>query len=317
MTKTAFITGITGQDGSYLAELLLSKGYEVHGLIKRTSIHNTQNIDHIKSSLELHYGDLCTEHHLCSLINELKPDEIYNLAAQSDVRISFDTPEYTGDVTGLGVTRILEAIRKFSPKSKFYQASSSEMFGLQPAPQNEETPFHPRSPYAIAKVYAYWMTRTYREAYGLFACSGILFNHESPRRGGNFVTRKITKAIARIAAGKQDKIYLGNLDAKRDWGYAPNYVEAIWLIVQHSRPDDFVIGTGEAHTVKDFLDTAFVYAGLDWHKCVEIDPQLYRPLEVNCLVADPSKVKQKLGWTPKTSFKELVRIMVDADLKGR
>jgi len=313
----ALITGITGQDGSYLAELLLSKGYEVHGLIRRTALYpeSLKNIEHIKDKLELHYGDLATENHLSALMAELHPDEIYNLASQSDVRISFDIPEYTGDITGLGVVRLLEAIRKFSPNSRFYQASSSEMFGNSPPPQNEDTPMHPRSPYGAAKLYGYNIVRVYRDSYNLFCCNGILFNHESERRGRNFVTRKITESLPRILSGEQETLYLGNLNAKRDWGYAPDYCEAMWLMMQ-DKPDDFVIGTGEAHSVSEFLEVAFSRVGLDWQKYVKTDPQLYRPSEVNYLLADASKARRILGWQPRTSFNDLVRIMVDTELKG-
>jgi GDPmannose 4,6-dehydratase len=322
MTK-ALITGITGQDGSYLAELLLSKGYEVHGLIRRASTFNTQRIDHLyrdphngeKVSLYLHYGDLANTGNLVDLIYNIRPDEVYHLAAQSHVRVSFDLPEYTGDVTGLGTIRILEAIRKSGISARFYQASSSEMFGSAKPPQNEQTPFQPQSPYAAAKVYAYWVTRNYRQGYHLFACNGILFNHESPRRGETFVTRKITRAVAAIKAGKQKKLYLGNLDAKRDWGYAPDYVAAMWKMLQHDRPDDYVIGTGEAHSVRDFLDEAFGYVNLDWHDYVEIDPRYFRPTEVDYLLADPSYARKELNWEPRVFFKDLVRIMVDADLE--
>jgi GDPmannose 4,6-dehydratase len=320
--KKALITGITGQDGSYLAELLLSKGYLVHGLIRRSSTFNTGRIDHIytdphdpQSKLFLHYGDITDSGQLTNLIYNIQPDEIYHLAAQSHVRVSFDMPEFTGDVTGIGTTRLLEAIRRSGIKTKFYQASSSEMFGDAPAPQNEETAFQPRSPYAAAKVYSYWMVKNYREGYGMFACNGILFNHESPRRGETFVTKKITRALARIKLGLQNKVYLGNLEAKRDWGYAPDYVEAMWLILQREEPDDFVIATGETHSVKEFLEEAFRYAGSDWNDYVEIDPRYFRPLEVDFLQGDASKAKKKLGWEPKVKFKELVRIMVDADIK--
>ena len=311
----ALITGITGQDGSYLAELLLDKGYEVHGLIRRTALYpeSLKNIEHIQD-LKLHYGDLATDNHLSAVMSELQPDEVYNLASQSDVRISFDIPEYTGDITGLGVLRLLEAIRKFSPKSKFYQASSSEMFGNSPPPQNEDTPMCPRSPYGAAKLYGYNIARIYRN-YDLFCCNGILFNHESERRGKNFVTRKITESIPRILDGTQKKLYLGNLDAKRDWGYAPDYCEAMWLMMQQDKPDDFVIGTGEAHSVRDLLEVAFSYVGLDWEEYVEIDPKFYRPSEVNYLLADASKAKKGLGWEAKTSFNELVKRMVESDLR--
>jgi len=324
MPKKALITGITGQDGSYLAELLLDKGYEVHGIIRRASTFNTGRIDslyqdpHINGvRLFLHYGDLADSVNLVQLLNELQPDEIYHLGAQSHVRVSFDIPEYTGDVSGLGTIRILEAIKKVGLRTRFYQASSSEMFGkVRETPQTERTPFHPRSPYACAKVYAYWATVNYRESYNLFACNGILFNHESPRRGETFVTRKITRAAAHIKEGLQDKVYLGNLEARRDWGYAPEYVEAMWLMLQQDAPDDYVIATGETHSVREFLDEAFSYAGLDWHKHVEKDPRYCRPAEVDLLVGDASKAKRSLGWEPRTRFKELVRIMVDADLES-
>jgi len=321
--KRALVTGITGQDGSYLAEFLLSKGYEVHGLIRRASTFNTDRIDHIyqdpheaSARLFLHYGDLGNGEQLTNLIYNVKPDEIYHLGAQSHVRVSFDAPEYTGDVTGLGTTRILEAIRRSGIKTKFYQASSSEMFGAAPPPQNENTPFRPRSPYACAKVYTYWMTVNYRDGYDLFACNGILFNHESPRRGETFVTRKITRALANIVAGRQSKLYLGNLKAKRDWGYAPEYVEAMWLMLQQNRPDDYAVGTGEAHSVQESLEEAFAYADADWQKHVEIDPRYFRPTETESLLADASKAKREIGWQPKISFKELVRIMVDADMEA-
>ncbi|CDM65083.1 GDP-mannose 4,6-dehydratase [Pyrinomonas methylaliphatogenes] len=321
--KKALITGITGQDGSYLAELLLSKGYEVHGIIRRASTFNTGRIDHLYQDphvngvrLFLHYGDIADSTNLIKLLYRIQPDEIYHLAAQSHVRVSFDIPEYTGDVTGLGTVRILEAIRETGLKAKFYQASSSEMYGkVQEIPQRETTPFYPRSPYAAAKVYAYWMTVNYRESYGMFACNGILFNHESPRRGETFVTRKITRAVAHIKAGLQKKLYLGNLDAKRDWGYAKEYVEAIWLMMQQPEPDDYVIATGETHSVREFLEEAFSYAGLDWREYVEIDPKYFRPSEVDLLVGDASKAREKLGWQPRTTFKELVRLMVDADME--
>lgn len=315
--KRALITGISGQDGSYLAELLLGKGYEVNGLIRRTALYpeSLKNIEHIQDKVKLHYGDLATENHLSALMDELQPDEVYNLASQSDVRISFDIPEYTGEITGLGVLRLLEAIRKFSPDSKFYQASSSEMFGNSPPPQNEDTPVNPRSPYGAAKVYAYNITRVYRDSYDLFGCNGILFNHESERRGKNFVTRKITESLPRILAGEQKKLYLGNLDAKRDWGYAPDYCEAMWLMMQQDKPDDFVIGTGESHSVREFVSLAFGYVGLDWQEYVEIDPILCRPLEVNYLLADAGKANRILGWRTKTSFKDLVEHMVNHDLR--
>ena len=323
MTKRALITGITGQDGSYLAELLLHKGYEVHGLIRRASTFNTDRIDHMYQDphdpnvrLFLHYGDLVNGEQLSNLIYNIKPDEIYHLGAQSHVRVSFDTPEYTGDVTGLGTTRILEAIRRSGIKTRFYQASSSEMFGAAPPPQSETTPFKPRSPYSCAKVYAYWMAVNYRDGYNLFACNGILFNHESPRRGETFVTRKITRAIANIIADKQRKLYLGNLKAKRDWGYAPEYIETMWLLLQQEEPGDYVIGTGEAHSVQKFLEEAFAYVDLDWQEYVEIDQRYFRPTEVEFLLADSSKARKELGWEPKVTFKELVRIMVDADMEA-
>ncbi|NNF84520.1 MAG: GDP-mannose 4,6-dehydratase [Deltaproteobacteria bacterium] len=318
----ALITGITGQDGSYLAELLLSKGYEVHGVIRRASTFNTGRIDHIYvdphiegAKLLLHYGDLADSGQMTNLIYNLQPDEIYHLGAQSHVRVSFDIPEYTGDITGLGTTRILEALRRANGKARYYQASSSEMFGSSPPPQNERSPFHPRSPYGAAKVYSYWMAVNYREAYGTFASNGVLFNHESPRRGETFVTRKITRAIAAIKAGTQQDLFLGNLDARRDWGFACEYVEAMWRILQHDRGDDFVVGTGESHSVKEFLEEAFAYAGLDWKEHVKIDPRYFRPTEVESLIADASKAKKMLGWEPKIAFRELVRSMVDADME--
>lgn len=321
--KRALITGITGQDGSYLAEFLLDKGYEVHGLMRRASTFNTDRIDHIyqdphapNAQLFLHYGDLANGEQLSNLIYNAKPDEIYHLGAQSHVRVSFDIPEYTGDVTGLGNARILEAIRRSGIKTKFYQASSSEMFGAAKPPQSENTQFHPRSPYACAKVYAYWMSVNYRDGYGLFACNGILFNHESPRRGETFVTRKITRSIANILAGRQNKLYLGNLNAMRDWGYAPEYVEAMWLMLQQDEPDDYVIGTGESHSVQEFLEAAFAYVGLNWEKYVEIDPRYFRPTETEFLLADSNKARRKLRWKPKVTFKDLVRIMVDADVEA-
>lgn len=322
--KKALITGITGQDGSYLAELLLSLGYEVHGIIRRASTFNTRRIDHIyadphnnreKVHLYLHYGDVSVPETITDLIYNIRPDEIYNLAAQSHVRVSFDMPEYTGEVTGLGTTRMLESIRKSGIQCRFYQASSSEMFGSAKPPQNAQTPFEPRSPYAAAKAYAYWMTKNYREGYNLFAANGILFNHESPRRGETFVTRKITRALAAIKAGRQSTLFLGNLDSRRDWGYAPEYVEAMQLILQQDKPDDHVIGTGEAHTVREFLTEAFGYVGLDWQEYVKIDPRYFRPTEVDYLLADAEKSRQSLGWEPKIKFHELVRIMVDADLE--
>lgn len=321
--KRALITGITGQDGSYMAELLLSKGYEVHGIIRRASTFNTQRIDHIYQDpnnpgvrLFLHYGDLASTEWMMDLIYSLKPEEVYHLAAQSHVKVSFQIPEYTGDVTALGTTRILEAIRRSGIKARFYQASSSEMFGAALPPQNERTQFIPRSPYAAAKVHAHWMTRIYREGYGLYACNGILFNHESPRRGETFVTRKITQAVARIRAHQQEHLYLGNMDAVRDWGYAPEYVEAIWLILQQPEADDYVIGTGEAHSVGEFVTEAFQYAGLDWSKHVRIAERYYRPLEVVHLLADVSKARATLHWEPRVTFRELVKIMVDADMEA-
>ncbi len=349
--KRALITGITGQDGSYLAELLLNKGCEVHGLIRRSSTFNTDRIDHIykdphdaKSHLFLHYGDLNDGGQLSNLIYNVRPDEVYHLAAQSHVRVSFDMPEFTGDVTGLGTTRMLEAIRRSGIKTRFYQASSSEMFGESPPPQNEETPFKPRSPYGAAKVYAYWMVKNYRDGHGLFAVNGILFNHESPRRGETFVTRKVTRALARIKYGLQEKLFLGNLEAKRDWGFAGDYVEAMWLMLQEEEPEDFVIATGESHSVREFVNIAFEYAGIEieWKgsaseekgilkslspalasastlhigdTIIEIDFRYYRPTEVESLLGDAAKARKKLGWEPKVRFKELVLMMVDADIK--
>ncbi len=326
--KRALITGITGQDGSYLSELLLSKGYEVHGIIRRTSTFNTDRIDHIyvdphneKAKLFLHYGDLTDGTTLRRIIEEIKPVEIYNLGAQSHVRVSFDSPEYTVDAVGMGTLRILEAVRDYQQRTgievRFYQAGSSEMFGkVQDVPQKETTPFYPRSPYACAKVYAHWQTINYRESYDLFACNGILFNHESPRRGETFVTRKITRAIARIVEGTQKKLYLGNLDAKRDWGYAKDYVEAMWLMLQQDKPDDYVVATGETHSIKEFLTTSFSCVNLDWHDYVEFDERYLRPTEVDLLIGDPSKAKEKLGWEPSVTFEELVALMVAADLKA-
>lgn len=349
--KRALITGITGQDGSYLAEFLLDKGYEVHGIIRRASTFNTGRIDHIYTdphirgtNLFLHYGDLSDSGQLTNLIYNIQPDEIYHLGAQSHVRVSFDMPEYTGDITALGTTRLLEAIRRSGIKTKFYQASSSEMFGATPPPQNEKSPFNPRSPYAAAKVYAYWMTVNYRDGYNLFACNGILFNHESPRRGETFVTRKITRAVANIISGRQKKLYLGNLNARRDWGFAPEYVETMWLMLQQDKPDDYVIGTGESHSVREFVELAFKYAGIEieWKgngidekgiiqlldstltsasilsigdAVIEIDPRYFRPTEVDFLLADASRAKKKLGWEPEVTFNELVKIMVDADME--
>jgi GDPmannose 4,6-dehydratase len=349
MSKVSLITGITGQDGSYLTELLISKGYEVHGLIRRASTFNTKRINHLYvdphvsgARLFLHYGDLSDAGQLTNLIYNIKPDEVYHLGAQSHVKVSFEMPEYTGDVTALGTTRILEAIRRSGIKTKFYQASSSEMFGATPPPQNEKTPFHPRSPYAASKVYAYWMAVNYREGYNMYVCNGILFNHESPRRGETFVTRKITRAVANIIAGKQKKLYLGNLDAKRDWGFTPEYVECQWLILQQEKPDDYVIGTGESHSVREFVELAFAYAGIiiTWQgnsleekgvveevaspsTCslkkgdvvVEIDPNYFRPAEVDFLCADASKALEKLGWQPRVTFHDLIKVMVDSDLE--
>jgi GDPmannose 4,6-dehydratase len=322
MMKKALITGITGQDGSYLADLLLAKGYEVHGIIRRASTFNTSRIDHLYQDphvngvkLFLHYGDLADSVHLVKLLYELKPDEIYNLGAQSHVRVSFDIPEYTSDVTAVGTIRILEAIREAGVRARFYQASSSEMYGkVQAVPQTETTPFWPRSPYAVAKVFGFWATVNYRESYGLHASNGILFNHESPRRGETFVTRKITRAVARIKAGIDTALYLGNLDAKRDWGYAPEYVEGMWRILQQDGPDDYVLATNETHTVREFVEHAFGHAGLDWKEFVKFDPRYERPAEVDLLIGNPAKSKEKLGWEPKVRFKELVEIMVDADI---
>jgi GDPmannose 4,6-dehydratase len=321
--KKALVTGITGQDGSYLAELLLGKGYEVHGLIRRSSSFNTDRIEHIyrdphikDTRLLLHYGDLADSSNLNRLLRQIQPTEIYHLGAQSHVRVSFDIPEYTGDVTGLGTTRLLDAILDTGIDTKFYQASSSEMYGrVLEVPQSETTPFYPRSPYGCAKVYAYWITVNYREAYGMHASNGILFNHESPRRGETFVTRKITRALGKILAGTQNDLYLGNLDAKRDWGYAKDYVEAMWMMLQAAQADDYVIATGETHSIREFLDIAFGMVGRDWNEYVKIDPKYYRPTEVDLLIGNPKKAEQKLGWKPKCSFQELVRLMVVDDLK--
>ena len=325
-SKRALITGITGQDGSYLSELLLEKGYEVHGIIRRTSTFNTDRIDHMyvdphspEARLFLHYGDLTDGTTLRRILEEVQPTEIYNLGAQSHVRVSFDSPEYTVDAVGMGTLRLLEAIRDYQKRTgievKFYQAGSSEMFGkVQAVPQSETTPFYPRSPYACAKVYAHWQTVNYRESYQLFACNGILFNHESPRRGETFVTRKITRALARIVAGTQKKLYLGNLDAKRDWGYAKDYVRAMWLMLQQEQPDDYVVATGETHSIKEFLDVAFSYVNLDWNDYVAFDPRYLRPAEVELLIGDPQKANKKLGWQPSVTFEGLVKLMVDADL---
>ena len=320
--KKALITGITGQDGSYLAELLLEKGYQVHGIIRRASTFNTSRIEalyrdpHVNDvRLFLHYGDIADSTNLIKLLYRIQPDEIYHLAAQSHVRVSFDIPEYTGDVTALGTVRILEAIRETQIPARFYQASSSEMYGeVAEIPQTETTPFRPRSPYAAAKLYAYWVTVNYRQAHNVFACNGILFNHESPRRGETFVTRKITRAVAAIRAGRQDVLHLGNLDARRDWGYAPDYVHAMWLMLQQPASDDYVIATGEAHSVREFLEVAFSHAGLEWQDHVQIDPRYYRPTEVDLLLGDASKARRLLGWSPTVGFKELVTLMVDADM---
>ena len=323
MAKTALITGITGQDGSYLAEFLLGQGYSVYGLMRRSSSFNTGRIDHIYQDphdanprLRLVYGDLNDASSLNKILRDIQPDEIYNLGAQSHVMVSFDVPEYTGEVTGLGTLRLLEAIREAKIQPRFYQASSSELYGMvQEVPQTETTPFYPRSPYACAKAYAFYVVRNYREAYGLFACNGILFNHESPRRGETFVSRKITRAATRISVGLQDKLYLGNLEARRDWGYAPEYVEAMWLMLQQHEPNDYVIATGETHSVKEFVEESFRLLGLDWRKYVKIDERYIRPTEVDLLLGDYSKAETKLGWKPKVSFKELVRIMIEADLE--
>jgi len=323
VARRALITGITGQDGSYLAELLLAKGYEVHGLIRRASTFNTSRIDHLyvdphdpAARLFLHYGDLSDGARLVTLLQEIDPDEVYNLAAQSHVRVSFDEPEHTADTTGTGTIRLLEAVRLSGVKTKYYQASTSELFGATPPPQNEETPFYPRSPYAAAKLYSYWITKNYREAYDLFAVNGILFNHESPRRGETFVTRKITRAVAAIAAGKQDHVYMGNLDAVRDWGYAPEYVEGMWRMLQADEPEDFVLATGTGITVREFLEISFEHAGLDWEKHVRFDERYLRPTEVDALMGDPTKAKEKLGWQTTVDGRQLARIMVDADIEA-
>jgi GDPmannose 4,6-dehydratase len=323
MMKKALITGITGQDGSYLAELLLHKGYEVHGTIRRSSSFNTDRIDHLildqhvknRPNLNLHYADLTDGSRLTTLLNEIKPDEVYHLAAQSHVRVSFDEPEYTADTTGLGTIRLLEAIRLTAPEAKFYQASSSEMFGATPPPQSEVTPFYPRSPYGAAKVYAYWITKNYREAYGMFACNGILFNHESPRRGETFVTRKITRAVARIKAGVETEIYLGNLDSVRDWGHAAEYVEGMWLMLQADKADDYVLATGTSTTVKEFVEYSFEAADLDWKEFVKFDERYLRPTEVDALIGDASKAKAQLGWSYKTEPRQLAEQMVTADIE--
>ncbi len=319
--KKALITGITGQDGSYLTELLLNKGYEVYGIIRRSSSFNTERIDHLykdpheKPNLKLLYGDLNDSSSLAEILSSVKPDEIYNLGAQSHVRVSFDIPEYTGEITGMGTLRILEAVRRTGCKARFYQASSSEMFGkVAETPQTEKTPFYPRSPYGASKVFAYWLTVNYRESYNIFACNGILFNHESPRRGETFVTRKITRAATRIKLGLQKKLYLGNLDARRDWGYAGDFVEAMWLMLQADKPEDYVISTGETHSIREFLDESFGMLDLEWKKYVEVDPKYFRPAEVDLLLGDSSKARKKLKWKPKVSFKKLVKMMVDSDL---
>ena len=321
MTK-AVITGITGQDGSYLSEFLLSKGYQVHGIIRRASTFNTSRINHIyvdphepNASFFLHYGDLSDSEQISNMLQNMHPEEVYHLGAQSHVKVSFDMPEYTGNITGLATTRILEAVRRSNNKTRFYQASSSEMFGVAPSPQNEVTPFSPTSPYAVAKVYSYWITKNYRQGYGLYACNGILFNHESPRRGETFVTRKIAMGISNIIAKRQQFLYLGNLEPKRDWGYAPEYVEVMWQILQQDKPDDFVVGTGEQHSVKEFVEQAFSYVGLDWKKYVKIDQKYFRPVETEDLAADSRKIKKTIGWKPKIAFKDLVKIMVDADMR--
>ncbi|MCP4179191.1 MAG: GDP-mannose 4,6-dehydratase [bacterium] len=319
--KKALITGITGQDGSYLAELLLSKGYEVYGIIRRSSSFNTERINHLyidphkQPKLKLVYGDLNDSSSLAEIVHSIDPDEIYNLGAQSHVRVSFDVPEYTGEIVGMGTQRLLEAIRRTKCKAKYYQASSSEMFGkVVETPQKETTPFYPRSPYSCAKLYAHWLTVNYRESYNIFACSGILFNHESPRRGETFVTRKITRAATKIKLGLQNKLYLGNLDAKRDWGFAGDYVEAMWLMLQQDKPEDYVIATGKTYSIKDFLTESFTQLNLDWHDYVEFDPRYLRPAEVDLLLGDSSKARKQLGWKPKTSFEELVKMMIDSDM---
>ena len=320
--KRALITGVTGQDGSYLAELLLGKGYDVHGLIRRSSSFNTQRLDDIYRDphesgvkFHMHYADLSDSGSLVNVIRDLEPDEIYHLGAQSHVKVSFEIPEYTADSTGMGTMRMLEAVRASGVQTRFYQAGTSEMFGSSPPPQGEETPFHPRSPYAVSKLFAHWAAVNYREAYGMFASNGILFNHESPRRGETFVTRKITRAVARIKAGIQDKLFLGNLDARRDWGYAPDYVDAMWRMLQHDEPLDLVIATGESHTVREFVEDAFTYADLDPDRHVAVDPNYFRPAEVEDLQGDPTKAREVLGWEPTVKFQELVKIMVDADIK--
>lgn len=321
--RTALITGITGQDGSYLAELLLEKGYDVYGVVRRSSSFNTSRIDHLYRDphekdvhLRLEYGDLDDASSLNRILRKVQPDEIYNLGAQSHVRVSFDIPEYTAQVTALGTIRLLEAMRETGTDARFYQASSSELFGAaRQVPQTEQTPFYPRSPYSAAKAYSFYITRNYREAYGMFACNGILFNHESPRRGQTFVTRKITRAATRIKMGLQEKLYLGNLDAKRDWGFAGDFVEAMWLMLQADQPEDYVIATGENHSVREFLEASFNYLEMDWKKYVEVDPRYFRPTEVDVLLGDPAKAKEKLGWKPKVGFEELVKLMVDSDMR--
>jgi GDPmannose 4,6-dehydratase len=317
-SKKALVTGVTGQDGSYLAELLLEKGYEVHGLVRRSSSFNTWRIDHIRDRLTLHYGDLVDQNSLVRTLEAVAPDEVYNLAAQSHVKVSFEMPEYTTDVTAIGVLRVLDAARDIGLKTRLYQAGSSEMFGLvQETPQTERTPFHPRSPYAVSKVFGHWMAVNYRESYGLHVSNGILFNHESPRRGENFVTRKITMGVAAIKQGRQTELRLGNLDAKRDWGFAGDYVEAMWRMLQQDEPDDYVIATGETHSVREFCEEAFSHAGLDWQEHVKVDPKYFRPAEVDLLLGDPSKSRRVLGWEPQVTFKELARMMVDADLEAQ
>jgi GDPmannose 4,6-dehydratase len=317
LARKALITGITGQDGSYLAELLLEKGYEVHGLVRRSSSFNTWRIDHVRDRLALHYGDLVDQNSLMRTLELVGPEEIYNLAAQSHVKVSFEMPEYTTDVTALGVLRLLDAVRELGLSCRVYQAGSSEMFGLvQETPQTERTPFHPRSPYGVAKVFGHWMAVNYREGYGLHVSNGILFNHESERRGENFVTRKITMGVAAIKHGRARELRLGNLDAKRDWGYAKDYVEAMWLMLQQAKPDDYVVATGETHSVRDFLEEAFGFVGLDWKDFVKVDPKYYRPAEVDVLLGDPTKALTVLGWSRRVSFRDLVRLMVEADLAG-
>jgi GDPmannose 4,6-dehydratase len=317
-TKKAFITGITGQDGSYLAELLLGKGYAVHGLVRRSSSFNTWRIDHLRDRLVLHYGDLVDQNSLVRTLEQVEPDEVYNLAAQSHVKVSFEMPEYTGSVTALGVLRLVDAVRELGLKTRVYQAGSSEMFGLvQETPQTERTPFHPRSPYGVAKVFGHWTAVNFRESYGMHVSNGILFNHESPRRGENFVTRKITLGVAAIKKGKAKELRLGNLDARRDWGFAGDYVEAMWRMLQQDEPDDYVVATGETRSVKEFCQEAFAHAGLDWQEFVKIDPKYFRPAEVDLLLGDPAKAKARLGWEPKVDFKGLVRLMVDADMDGQ